>query len=104
MSTHQKIKRRKPKRQTEWFPAPPPPPPLPEHLVPDVPVIEEEEIIAPVVVEHKEEPPIKDDGLEFVPNLTLATRRDPDWFELLVPKYDWKETIERMDYPPDYPP
>ena len=94
----QRIKRRKPtaKRQIDWFPAPPPPPPLPEHLVPDVPVVEEEEIIVPVVVEQiQEDPPISE--YTFVPNLTLATR-DPTWMPG-IEQYDWSERIQRMDVP-----
>ena len=49
-----KSRRPAPKRQIDWFPAPPPPPPLPEHLHPNVQVIdEEEEIVVPKVVEKK---------------------------------------------------
>ena len=100
MAEHQRIKRRKPaaKRQIDWFPAPPPPPPLPEHLIPDVPVIDdEEEIIVPKVVEKtKEDPPSKDD-LVFVPNLTLATR-EPHLM-IAVEPFDWREKYERMGAP-----
>ena len=92
-----KSRRPAPKRQIDWFPAPPPPPPLPEHLISDVQVIdEEEEIVVPKVVEKTEEDlnPSKE---VWVPNLTLATR-DPHWVPGAEP-YDWKEKYERMDYP-----
>ena len=92
-----KSRRPAPKRQIDWFPAPPPPPPLPEHLLPNVQVIdEEEEIVVPKVVEKAKEdlnPPKE----VWVPNLTLATR-DPHW----VPPtelYSSKEKYELLDIP-----